>query len=164
MTGLTVVAVDPGGRHTGVVARLDGRLLYGATVTRTSSMAGYVAEVVDTVRRGCDIAGDADRVLVAVEGLNPPSAAMRLGAISFAGMLDTATVLGAVLVSFPDVVVVSPGGNGSALLASYPAALVGSGEKVGTGQRRHMRSAWDVAGTAARCCRGTPESVKEEPS
>jgi len=57
-------------------------------------------------------------------------------------------VLGAVLYAHPDAIIVAPGGHGSAPLTTYPAALVGDREVVGTGKRRHLRSAWDIAGVA----------------
>jgi len=142
----TVVGVDPGGRQTGVVTRRGERLFYGATVTREVPMPAYVAEVVDTIRRACGMAPGGDLLVVAVEGVNAPSP--HLGLTNVAGLLDTAMVLGAVLHAYPEAVVVPPGGHGSAPLATYPSALVGKGEVVGTGKRRHMRSAWDAAGAA----------------
>jgi site-specific recombinase XerD len=48
-----------------------------------------------------------------------------------------------------DVLRVPPGRHGSGPLPAYPAELRGLRERKGMGARRHLRSAWDVAGTAA---------------
>lgn len=147
-----VVGIDPGGKGTGIVARDGARLIYHKVVVRNSgrSMTAYICEVVD----GIDLMGfdlrhggfSVSRPLVAVEDVGAPSPHM--GTISVSGLLGTAQVLGAVLHAYPDAIVVPPGGHGSAPLISYPRELVGAREKKGTGEKRHLRSAWDVAGAA----------------
>lgn len=149
MTGDPVVGVDPGGRFTGIVARAGDVAVWAAVVTRDADgdMARYLDEVEEAMLDAVHHHGvDASRVQVAVEGLVAPSPHM--GMVSLQGLLDTAVVLGAVMGRWDECVVVPPGDNGAGPLASYPARLVGSREKVGEGKARHARSAWDVAGKA----------------
>ena len=74
-----------------------------------------------------------------------------------AGLLGfTGVVLGAVVGTWPDAAIVDPGGNGSQHISHYPPELAGrrppglpgSDNKAGT--REHTRSAYDVAGKAAK--------------
>lgn len=144
-----VVGVDPGGKETGIVARDGDQLLHALLVTRGPGVSGdgtdarYLTEVlsaVDEVQRACHAQ------LVAVEGLVAPTPHMRL--ISVKALLQTATVYGALLAARPDALVVPPGGHGKAPLRCYPPILVGDSEPRGAGWRRHLRSAWDIAGAA----------------
>jgi hypothetical protein len=146
-----VVGVDPGGTYTGVIARHGPRLLYGATVTRDGTVPDYLVEVCATIDRAVDAVHRELNTAspgVAVEDLNEPTP--HLGLTNLKGLIGAAQVLGAVLCTHPDAVIVAPGGHGSAPLATYPPALVGDREVVGTGKARHMRSAFDVAGAAYR--------------
>ena len=137
-----VVGVDPGGRSCGVVSREGDRMTRATLCTRTDAQtdAQWLREVVETICQH-----RTTRSTVAVEGLTHPNP--HLGLANVTGLLNTAQVLGAVLFAIPDAIVVAPGGNGSAPLSAYPAELVGAREKQGTGKRRHLRSAWDVAGS-----------------
>ena len=118
----------------------------------------YLAEVIDAARdliyRGAEAGGCAP--IVAVEDLVEPNP--HLGLSNVKGLMDTAQVLGALRAHF-DVVLVAPGGNGSAPLQTYPAELVGDNEPKGTGKLRHARSAWDVAGAVK--LGGIPQSQSQ---
>jgi hypothetical protein len=152
-----VIAADPGARWTGVVARRGNDLLDAVTVERTTDEGDlgvgqdYLAAVlaaVDLMSR--DFAADA---VVAVEGLRRPSPHVRV--TNPEAVMGAAMVLGAVLGAWPRAVVVPPGRHGSAPLAVYPPRLVGVRERAGTGSLRHVRSAWDVAGSAGRLVRAS---------
>lgn len=150
-----IVGVDPGGRDTGVILRQGDQLHAAAIVTRDGDLADYLAEVLDTIAgyarlhpAGADVAAVS---CIAVEDVTAPTghARGREGhIIDPAGIIETAKVFGAILATMTGVVVVDAGGNGSQPLALYPELLVGPLERVGTGKRRHLRSAWDVAGRA----------------
>lgn len=91
--------------------------------------------------------------VVAVESVQKPSPFMgKQGNVSFSnvtGILGTAAVYGAVLAVLP-AVEVPPGGNGSGALVAYPVELRPTrGSGAGKDKKRHMRSAWDVAGVGA---------------
>lgn len=154
---MIVVGVDPGGATTGIVVR-DGATPVRAELVSNSDgqmSDGYLAEVIAALDDA--ITG---RMLCAVEGLVEPNPHVRLANVR--GLLDTAQVLGAVRHQaalwlaegrLSGVVVVPPGGHGSAPLACYPAALVGDRERQGTGRLRHARSAYDVAGAGVMLAR-----------
>lgn len=145
MTG--VVGVDPGGRTTGVVAiDEDDKVTFAELVERDGEWHDYRSEVIGAlidaarghIRCGCD------EMVVAIEDVVDPNPHM--GLTNIRGLLDTARILEAVCMHVgPSVVVVPPGGHGSGPLAAYPPELVGPREKAGTGKRRHVRSAYDVA-------------------
>lgn len=151
-----VVGVDPGARTTAVVLIGVERPRFVLVENRGGLLlppVEYVCEVVGTVRELCP-----SGAVVAVEGVNRPSwhvatRAKRGAASNPVGLLGTCCVVGGLMVAFPDLVVVPPGGNGSSPLGCYPPWLVGPGEKrregwelrVGTGRFRHGRSAFDIA-------------------
>lgn len=139
-----VLGIDPGGHETGVVVRRGRQVLAGELVTAEKGMcAGYLREVVGAVST---LAAEHSIAFLAVEDLVHPNP--HLGLANVAGLMDTAQVLGALRVYFPLLILVRPGGHGSAPLASYPLELVGVREKRGTGRMRHLRSAFDIAGAA----------------
>ena len=146
-----MLGVDPGGQHTGVVLRRGRDVLRAGTCERdldekVHRYAHRVAlEVLEWHTAGALEHGD--RVHLAVEGVVEPSPHM--GLTNVRGLLDTAVVFGALAATYPGLIVVRPGGNGSAPLRSYPAVLVGENERKGTGKLRHVRSAYDVAGAGA---------------
>ena len=137
------------------VVRHRDELICATTVTRDDRpLAPYLAEIISVVGVLADDAatrGD-DDPLVGIEDINPPSPHVRL--INPRGLIDTATVIGAVLGRFSadawvTAVLVPPGGNGSAPLAAYPTVLRPTrGQGKGHDVMRHCRSAWDVAGAA----------------
>lgn len=137
-----VVGVDPGGRSSGVVVRnRDAVAAPPLVVVRRAAetMGAYCWRVASAVKLASDDGG----LLIAVEDVNAPTPQM--GTIAVAGLLGTAQVLGAVTSRRWDVIVVPPGGHGSAPLATYPPELVGEREHKGAGVLRHARSAFDVA-------------------
>lgn len=170
-----VIGVDPGGRQTGIVVRYGDNCLAADLVTRDGPEAfpgaDYLAEVVDAIGGlivyGRDqICGDdtCAPAVVAVEGVVHPSGHVRM--INAAGLLGTATVLGAVLAHYPAALVVPPAGNGAGPRSAYPAVLWPPTEKRGTGRCRHLRSAWDIAEAGAFLARlevgrDTAENVAE---
>lgn len=157
---MIVLGIDPGGKSTGCVLRDGETLLDWQLVERDR-------ETVDRWANRCvDVAGhlvaNLHVDLVAIEGLNPPTPQM--GTTSVLGLMDTATVIGAMLGWVADpafgakYLLVPPDRHGRAaegygrtgLLAAYPDALVGPQETSGTGRLRHVRAAWDVAAAAVR--------------
>lgn len=166
-----VLGVDPGGRQTGLVVRYGSACLAADLVTRdgpeTFPGADYLAEVVEAIggllvyasQDLPELAG-AGWPLVAVEGVVHPNGHVRM--INAAGLLGTATVLGAVLAHFPAALVVPPAGNGAGPRSAYPAALWPPTEKRGAGRCRHLRSAWDIAEAGAFLARLEAGRVAEE--
>lgn len=151
----TLVAVDPGGRNTGVIARQGDKLLAFRTVVRRGKEelpgAEYLREVLRCILEFWEtFQADA----VAHEAVQKPSPFMgKSGNVSFtnvSGLLGTAMVVGAVAGFFPHTIEVPPGGNGSGHLGAYPVELRPTrGKGAGADNLRHTRSAWDVGGTAA---------------
>lgn len=136
-----IVGIDPGGAHTGIVARSGAVLLAACVLSRTGCDESlYITDVLAAIT-GYVEQFDAG---IAIEGIVHPNPHVRI--VNVAGLLDTAAVYGAVLGRWPAATIVDPGGNGSAPLSCYPWELRGAGERRGTGWRRHLRSAWDVAG------------------
>lgn len=148
-----VVGIDPGARTTGIIARTGVELVVAELVVNDDApllSAGYLREVL-TVLDSLQVRARQRKaeLFVAVEDVTEPSPHLRI--ISLRGLLGTAQVLGAVRGWADDsceILVVRPGGHGSAPMRTYPAALVGAREKSGTGKLRHVRSAWDVASAA----------------
>lgn len=159
-----IIGVDPGGAATGIVMRrgqhLDqrrtverpGGLPRGAALVDDYYLAAIAAELLDLY--------EADHVDgLAVEGLNTPSP--HLGMTNPGSIIAAGIVLGYVIswcVGRLDYVVVAPAGNGaSPFPQAYPAELLDRGGRVAPkGQRRHERSAWDVAGAGALLLRTRP--------
>jgi hypothetical protein len=147
VSGLVVLAIDPGARGTGIVVRQRDQLVGSRLVERTGPEvlpgATYLHQVNAVISQ---LLVHAPGVL-AVENLHAPNP--HLGMTNVGGALGAAMVLGAILDRWGvDVLLVPPGGHGSGPLGAYPAALRGPRERKGTGARRHLRSAWDVAGAA----------------
>lgn len=162
-----IIGVDPGGRQTGIVVRRGSELLAADLVTRDGPelfpKADYLAEVIEAIG-GLIIYASQElaepATAVAVEGVVHPNGHVRM--INAAGLLGTATVLGAILGQFPSALVVPPAGNGAGPRSAYPAALWPPTEKRGTGRCRHLRSAWDIAEAGAFLLRLEVGRVKAE--
>lgn len=155
---MRVVGVDPGGRWTGIVHRDGDRLVEAWLLEREDeSIAVFAQRVVSRLQRvlcGELLRGGvvARPDVVAVEACRAPKPWMH-GRVQFTrpdGIIDTAVVFGAVCTVVPEdrLVVVPPGGHGSGPLTGYPPEMVGGREREGTGKRRHLRSAWDIAAAA----------------
>lgn len=156
---LVVVGVDPGAAATGVVVRRGAAVAAACLVHRGDALDGYLAEVGAAVLGYRD---DHQADMVAVEDTVPPEPHMGLS--NPAGIIGAAQVLGAVVALAPGAVLVPPAGWGAPvgsrveLCARYPLELIGPRERKGTGRLRHLRSAWDVAGWAARTHRHAERS------
>lgn len=143
-----VLGIDPGGKTTGMVLRHGRAVLAALLVTNSDAPVlsdEYLAEVLGGARDLREQGWLAGLPLVAVEDVVHPNP--HLGLANLDGLLQTAQVIGALRCAF-SVVLVRPGGHGSAPLSTYPPELVGPHEPKGTGKLRHARSAWDVAGAA----------------
>jgi hypothetical protein len=165
---IVVLACDPGGRDTGIVARSGDDVVDHAIITSTSPPKvapgiDYAHDVVDAlVAIETHIQGLGHTVYVGVEGLVTPTT--RRGSkwgdeaahINPTGLMGAAMVYGSVATAFRGRIwIVRPGGHGSQMLRFYPSALVGAREKgaYGGGQLRHCRSAWDIAGEVLKAVR-----------
>mgnify|MGYP007075790323 CR=1 FL=1 len=151
-----IIGVDPGGQWVGVVARQGRTLIAHKLVTRRDTdMQTWITAVLDAITHVRtkavvhDITTGGSPGRIAVEGLNPPNPHM--GITSVRGLLDTAQVLGAVVATYrQDVLVIPPDGHGSGPITAYPAPLYPkTGKGRGHDQNRHCRSAWDIAAAAA---------------
>lgn len=161
---MRVLGIDPGGAQTGMVVRdIPGGYIAHALLERGDDPLGAF---IDTIRRGAArlLSAHGINSLVAIEDLVDPTPQMRGKPIAVRPLLDVAQILGALRGMFPSAVLVRPGGHGATpdvsaypphvarqvLENTYPAELIGDREQRGAGQLRHCRSAWDVAGAAAR--------------
>ena len=154
-------------RETGVVLRCGDEVLFAEIVedamTQDPELQGEVwrTRIVGSIRRAGAIVQEQrpdhlwprdlrEPVPIAVEDVVAPNPHMGLTNVS--ALIETARLVGYLQAVYP-VVLVPPGGHGKAPLQTYPAALVGPRETAGTGRRRHLRSAWDVAGAASGAAR-----------
>ncbi|WP_156042394.1 hypothetical protein [Rhodococcus sp. UNC363MFTsu5.1] len=162
---LTVLGVDPGGRSTGLCL-IDGRdVIAHRTVENAAEKMlpiaqPYIADVLNAIAEMYPSPNDSQMhyslPVLAVEDVVRPSWHMKgRAAVDPSALLATAAVLGAVLAFDPHAhpVQVRPSRNGSRPLGEYPATLVSAAERrgdgwqhrIGSGQLRHARSAYDVA-------------------
>ena len=143
-TSSVVIGVDPGGRETGIVLVNRGHLVDHEVITlkappKTWPTREYLDAVVAAVRSRLD---EFDADLVTLEGLKEPNP--HLGMTSTRGLISTATVFGAVQITF-ECEVVQPGGHGLGPPGAYPEAIrIPAGGK-GNDKLRHCRSAYDIA-------------------
>lgn len=140
-----VVACDPGGRETGLVAVDAGQVLAFEVLVREGDGdlpdKGYLDRVAERYREYIDLCPE--RPLRAVEGLVKPTPQM--GYTSVMALVGTGMVFGVVLARF-GAVVVRPGGHGKHDLRAYPPELQPTrGQGKGTDVLRHARSAYDIA-------------------
>jgi len=160
----TWIAVDPGGRHTGIVAASStGRFVSHIVVHREEGehVVIYAQRVVAAV---ASIPHDYDiGVSYAIEDVVPIVPHVRDRPINPKHLVDTAVVLGAVASFMRDPIIVRPAGHGSNPMGTYPEALVTNRERslkgwelrVGkSSQIRHARSAWDVLCAGRLAARG----------
>jgi hypothetical protein len=159
-----VVGCDPGGRETGVVARLGDEVLWHAVIKAdlTEPVVAYLDAVHQAVELALSAAIDASGdplPLIGVEGVVPPSPFFKgsYQSINVGGLINAAVVLGAVVGTHctpaERIIIVPPAGHGAnrPLRLCYPPELIGEREgEAGEGKLRHCRSAWDVAGGAVK--------------
>lgn len=164
-----MIGIDPGGRSTGIVARPHARhdspCLFACVIVREDhqEMVDYLLEIFDAIKdaQAADRGPHAGEI--AVEDAQAPTGwnAGERAPIDPAGLLGTARILGGIEGRWPNRHLVAPGGHGALPLELYPNLLRGPREKIGTGRRRHARSAWDIAGVAlTRPDRGQPDPDK----
>lgn len=163
MTSTTTLGVDPGARDTGLVLVRGDDLLAHAVIHREDRISDeeYVCGVLANALSLVNLVGPED-LLVAVESVTPP-VGFRDGKrqpINPGSLIATSAVMGAFIAwawtepASVDLILVPPAGNGSAVLAAYPPALVGAREaKAAGGILKHCRSAWDVAQSGQRLVR-----------
>lgn len=160
---LVVAGIDPGGRFTALSVLVENdedeagaEVIYSGTFRRpdNSLPIDFVVDVsqeVDNVI--ADIMNDyhTSTLLVGLEGVNAPKGFVggKRASLNPAGIIMTGIIAGGLRVTFPEAVIVSPAGNGSQPLETYPERLRGRRPKDlpgGTaGTRNHERSAYDVA-------------------
>jgi hypothetical protein len=158
--GQPVLGVDPGYRYVGVVLRDGDAVLYSTTLVRAAEFddpADWANEVVAELKvlmfTSCP-----PGTRVGVEKVVAPKGFTKgkKAPIDPKPILFTGVVYGAVVNQWPDAARVEPGGNGSQHLSHYPAELAGPrpkdlpGSGNGAGTRDHEKSAYDVAGKAAK--------------
>jgi hypothetical protein len=152
---MNVVGVDPGGRYVGIVV-LNG---LGALISaRVMDRHQWVPDRNDLARWGRVVVEMIDKLcegecLVAVEGVKAPSffagqANGKARVTNPTGIIETASVFGAVTGVFADAVVVPPAKNGAALDRANPDEIR-KGVRLG-GPSDHARSAYDVARAAVK--------------
>lgn len=151
---VAVIAVDPGGRNTGIVARNGDNLLAARVLVRKGEdslpTADYLHEVNSEVSDQLIDLEDTFEIVIAIEGLKHPNP--HLGLANVMGLIGTAMVFGAVLQEFPEAHVVPPGKNGKLPDRAYPEEIR-KGVRIG-GPSEHARSAWDVAAGGRLLARG----------
>lgn len=151
-----MIGVDPGGTYTGVIARPTGRhdapCLFACVLVREpgQEMVDYLLEVFDAIRDAQAKDRGPRAREIAVEDARAPTGwkAGERAPIDPEGIINAARILGGIEGRWPNRHLVDPGGHGALPLNLYPALLRGPRERVGTGRRRHARSAWDIAGVA----------------
>lgn len=157
---MTIIGIDPGARTTGIIATTTtGEILAHDLITNPGDLLpvppAYLAAVNTAIAAYTAAHGPAT---LRVESITRPNwhvqkKAKRGAASNPEALIGTAMVLGAVLAIHPDAELIQPKNNGGNPLACYPTELVGPRERakpgweqrVGTGQLRHARSAYDIA-------------------
>ena len=167
-----VVAVDPGAKATGVVVRSSDELAYGTTAVRDrdETVEQYAAGVVNLVAGITErfVETFDGRPLVAIEAVLAPNVwnnGQRV-VLHPQSVMDTCTVAGHIAgwatAQRLKVEWVRPGHNGQGFMGAYPAELRPTrGIGAGRDRLRHLRSAWDVAGTAMGSRPGAPPPIED---
>jgi hypothetical protein len=151
----TIVAagVDPGARYTGIsVIDNNLKVLLSSTLVRPldvdiNTWARFVVDEVDK------IISVFPYVVLGVEGTSDPKGFKggRRAAINPKDIIKTGIIVGGLILTYRDAVIIKPGGNGSAPIEFYPQVLTGRrpaelpGSNNDAGTRNHERSAYDVA-------------------
>lgn len=156
--GQPMIGVDPGAKYTGVVIRDGDVVLYAATLLRdeeADSPLEYARTVVDALRI---VRKEYPDYPLAVEGISDPKGFNRgqRAAINPKYVMRMAAVAGAVAATFPESIIIPPGGNGTQHISQYPDSLKGRRNKdlpgfnpAAKSPRGHEQSAFDVAGKGA---------------
>ena len=151
----TIVAagVDPGARYTGIsVIDNNDNVLLSTTLVRPlevdiNTWARFVVDEVDKIISAFPYA------VLGVEGTSDPKGFKggKRAAINPKDIIKTGIIVGGLILTYRDAVIIKPGGNGSAPIEFYPDVLISRrpaelpGSNNGAGTRNHERSAYDVA-------------------
>lgn len=150
---IIAAGVDPGARYTGIsVIDNNGNILLSTTLVRPleidiNTWARSVVDEVDTIISAFPY------VVLGVEGTSDPKGFKggKRAAINPKDIIKTGIIVGGLILTYRDAVIIKPGGNGSAPLEFYPDVLLNRrpaelpGSNNGAGTRNHERSAYDVA-------------------
>jgi hypothetical protein len=164
-----ILAIDPGGRNTGVVLRRTPDDLVGWTLIVRQGSARlpdgpYVRRVLGgclTLLRDADVdPSDRDAYVVGVEGIAYWPERDPKVRRDQRGLYGTAMVLGGILARWPDAIVVDSG-RGVANLhpQAYPPPIRPPVNGKGMDRLKDVRAAWDhahAAETAAKTAAGRP--------
>lgn len=151
----TIIAagVDPGARYTGIsIIDNNDNVLLSSTLVRPldvdiNTWARFVVDEVDKIISAFPY------VVLGVEGTSDPKGFKggRRAAINPKDIIKTGIIVGGLILTYRDAVIIKPGGNGSAPVEFYPEVLINRrpaelpGSNNGAGTRNHERSAYDVA-------------------
>lgn len=151
----TIIAagVDPGARYTGIsIIDNSDNVLLSSTLVRPlevdiNTWARFVVDEVDKIISAFPY------VVLGVEGTSDPKGFKggRRAAINPKDIIKTGIIVGGLILTYRDAVIIKPGGNGSAPVEFYPEVLINRrpaelpGSNNGAGTRNHERSAYDVA-------------------
>jgi Holliday junction resolvasome RuvABC endonuclease subunit len=159
---MKICAIDPGSRYTAFAVRdtkgatLDDQLLDWIVLDRKKlehqDLTSWLREVNGTARVLLRAHAPVRCVIEAVTAPNP-----HLGMTNPAGIIETASVLGAIVGIYGAVIIPAgsygaPVASRAILCAAYPSDLVGPRETTGSGKgiRQHARAAFDLAAAAPR--------------
>lgn len=157
--GQPVIGIDPGSRYTGVIVRDGDLVLHASTLVRPKDMnsstdwALVVVAQIQVILRDFPIL-----IPMGIEGISDPKGFQygKKAAINPKDIIRAGIVLGACVATWPNTIIIAPGGNGSQHASHYPATLIGRrpadlpGSSQAAGTRGHEQSAYDVAGKTAR--------------
>lgn len=153
---MNVLGIDPGAKTTAftLIDQADNVLLTREAIRpRGQDIWQYAAEVAVIA---CEIIHQTrlDRIdldTVGLEDVHAPSPHVRI--VNPLPLLETSKIAGVLWATFGQQLIppimITPDGLGSRPIEAYPPELVGKNETKGKGQKRHLRSAFDVA-VAAR--------------
>lgn len=152
-----LLGIDPGARYTGVVVRDMDIPVYSGIFVRPIEMSAtdWALACIDHAKKVYD---DYKPQHVAIEGISDPKGFYKgkQAAINPKDIIRTGIVVGSLVATWPQAIIVEPGGNGDRDESYYPDCLNGrrpkdlAGSNKGSGTRKHEKSAYDVAGKALR--------------
>lgn len=154
---ITVLGIDPGARYTGISLRDNDTPIYSAIFVRPQSMSA-TEWALECSRLALEVYNEYKPSYVALEGISDPKGFYKgeQAAINPKDIIRTGIVLGALVATWPDAIIVEPGGNGDRHESFYPESLSGrrpkdlAGSNKGSNTRKHEKSAYDVAGKAQK--------------
>lgn len=153
----TVMGIDPGARYTGIIVRDNDEPIYSGIFVRPADMTS-TNWALESVRLAVEVYEEYKPTHIALEGISDPKGFYKgqQAAINPKDIIRTGVVLGALVATWPEAIIVDPGGNGDRHESFYPDALNGrrpktlAGSNKGANTRKHEKSAYDVAGKAMR--------------